>query len=243
MKRRTEFELRVTGRTCTAADFLRYAEYEQRLEKLRKIRANKTRSTGIPTVSTYSIPRHVTNLLSMATRRFPTNKTLWHALINHVKSITPISQKQVSKVLTSAIAAQPNDPEFWLVAIRWNERHEDASTTRKLIMRSLRFVKQNKEIWSAWIRLEIAFADKLRKRWGVLGIGQKGKEKAVPEVETPTLDGHQDEQMQVLSEEVDEIVASSEMQEQDAVLNGQLVKLVISNALQGSSFPLFYSSS
>lgn len=169
----------------------------------------------------------------MGTRRFRTSQPLWSALIAHVKSLAPPSPKQISKVLTAAIAAQPHSPEYWLIAIKYTERHDDAAATRKLIMRSLRFIKRDWAIWEKWIKLEIGFADKLKKRWEVLGVNQKGKEKAIPEVVeeeeviTPTLDGNQDEAMDEMTAQVESV------NDQDGVLNGQLVKLVLSNAMQG----------
>ena len=171
----------------------------------------------------------------MGTRRFRTSRELWSALISHVKNMSPPSPKQISKVLTAAIAAQPHSAEYWLIAIKYTERHEDAAATRKLIMRSLRFVKRDWDIWEKWIRLEIGFADKLKKRWQVLGVNQKGKEKAAESLEeevvvTPTLDGQQDEEMDQMTAQVE--VAS--VNDQDGVLNGQLVKLVLSNAMQGA---------
>ena len=36
MRRRTDFEHRITGRGCKPKDFLRYTEFETNLEKLRK---------------------------------------------------------------------------------------------------------------------------------------------------------------------------------------------------------------
>jgi len=83
----------------------------------------------------------------------------------------------------------------------------------------------------------------------------RSKEKAVDSVVaveeeeevaiTPTVDGHQDEVMEQMVDQVEQVASETVLHDQDGVLNGQLVKLVLSNAMQGNaSFPsLFFRCS
>lgn len=91
--------------------------------------------------------------------------------------------------------------------------------------------------------MEIRFADTMSKRWKVLGMHSKGKGKDIPAdvpeedmvVETPTLDGHRnDQELDTINNEVNEIVQHP-VSEQEAILAGQLVKIVISHAMTGTS--------
>lgn len=110
-------------------------------------------------------------------------------------------------------------------------------------------MKKDWPIWENWIKMEIQFADNLNKRWKVLGINQqktKGKGKAVEvdqteegqEIATTPALGQQaeDEEMDALNQEVDAVASERSLSDQAGVLNGQLVRLVLSHALSSATF-------
>lgn len=123
-------------------------------------------------------------------------------------------------------------------------------------MRALRFLKGTdgeKEIWKEWIRLEVAFAERVRGRWSVLGIGKgkngeeeitrvgekkmevDGEEEETEEIQLPAAEEEDDE----MTKEVEEKVLSG----QEAIIEGAIVRVVIDNALTCSSSLLPRSSS
>lgn len=114
-------------------------------------------------------------------------------------------------------------------------------------MRALRFLKGKEEeegqIWKEWIRVECGFAERVRARWAILGIGKgkggveeitrvgeksmdvDGEEEANAEVELPALD-EDDEEAKVKRE-----VERQAMSGQEAIIDGAIVRVVIDNAL------------
>lgn len=139
-------------------------------------------------VSDHSIPRHILKLFQSACQRFPTSLPLWHAHISY--ALTFPSTRIVTRILSSAIAANPSHAGFWVTAARFEMDGDlrgtgggDVEAARRLCMRGLRFVKGEGsiEIWKEWIRIELVFMEGLRHRNEALGLGQangKGKGKA-----------------------------------------------------------------
>lgn len=100
-------------------------------------------------------------------------------------------------------------------------------------------------MWREYVRMEMGFVEGMRRRWGVLGIrvggggegvgGERGNGKGK---------GEEGEEMDVDGEEKDEMVVEAEKGVEDedeegeearrAIMNGQIIKQVISSAAQGS---------
>lgn len=160
------------GRGTKPADYLRYIEYERRLEKLRKARAARLREspsswarsrrwavlTPVPppaetestkSLSDHSIPAHITQLHRLSVRRFPESLTLWDAFIAH--ALSQSSPNLVSRTLSSAIAMHPTHTPYWIMASQWESEGDrkgmgggNAEAARRLCMRALRFLKGNR---------------------------------------------------------------------------------------------------
>ena len=248
VRKRTAYESSVTRKSVRPEDFLAYAAYETKLEALRRLRAKRLKleqKNKTATLSDYSIPRHVTALLTIGSRRFPSSTILWDALLDHVQhGILQPSHKQISATFVSAIAALPTSPIYWIKAVNWEAQQGDPSAARKLVMRALRFVgAKEKALWMEWIKLEMRFADNLRKRWEVLGLQNdaaiKGKEKAAelaPEavVELPLLEGEPTQDVDgLLKDAVGDVEAAVVENEQQPIMDGAIVKVVLDNAIAG----------
>jgi hypothetical protein len=201
----------------------------------------KTELKGKPTLSDHSIASHIVNLFKLATRKFPASLSLWRHYIAYV--LTQPSPKLVSRTLASAISLHPAIAEFWLLAARWEADGSEQGIgggnvdgARKLLMRALRFNQTSETIWLEWLRIEVAFAERLRERWKVLGIGPStAVENSRTEDETvvvPSLDGEENEQ-QPISELPD---STTGLTGQKSLIDGVLVKLVLDNAFKGAWF-------
>lgn len=155
----------VAARATKPLDYLRYIEYEQRLEKLRKARVTRLRAsdllhalsgaltihplaelTGKRTLSDHSIAAHITQLHRLSVRRFPESLALWDAFIAH--SLTQDSPLLVSRTLSAAIAMHPTHTAYWLMASQWESDGDrkgmgggNSEGARRLCMRALRFLK------------------------------------------------------------------------------------------------------
>lgn len=110
-------------------------------------------------------------------------------------------------------------------------------------MRALRFLKGasgEDEVWKEWVRVEVAFVERVRGRWTVLGIGKKveeekkeeqmdlDEEEGAAEVEVPLMEGEaKDVETDDRAKEVQEQVLSG----QEAILDGAIVRVVLDNCL------------
>ncbi|GAA5938610.1 hypothetical protein JCM3775_002172 [Rhodotorula graminis] len=274
--KRRGFELSLAqGRGTKPTDFLRYIDYERKLDKLRKARAARIASAGTKSLSDHSISAHVTQLHRLAVRRFPESLTLWDASIAH--SLTQASPLLVSRTLAAAIAMHPTHTPYWVLASQWESDGDrkgmgggNTEGARRLCMRALRFLKGRKGarrddgvdgpeelVWREWIRVEVAFVERLRERWQVLGIGKGATEDIVrvggtaaagedapSETVDDVLEGQADEialpgadedEDAELKQEIDEKALSG----QEALLDGAIVRLVIDNLLKSYSHSIF----
>ncbi|GAA5878944.1 hypothetical protein JCM8547_003254 [Rhodosporidiobolus lusitaniae] len=267
VSKRRGFEMGLAqGRGTKPLDYLRYIEYERRLEKLRRARLARITTENKHSLSDYSISAHITQLHRLAVRRFPQSLAMWDAFIAH--SLTQASPLLVSRTLSSAIAMHPTHTAYWIMASQWESEGDrrgmgggNTEAARRLCMRALRFLKgkrvEGKEgdeeaVWKEWIRLEVAFVEKLRGRMQVLGIGKgvqedivRVKEKKVGEdeeeeeeedagVAVPTLEGEAGDDDEAAAE-VDAKVLSG----QEAILDGAIVRLVIDNLLKSYDYSTF----
>lgn len=119
-------------------------------------------------------------------------------------------------------------------------------------MRALRFLKGREAdeglVWKEWIRVECGFAERVRARWAVLGIGKgKGGEEEITivgekkmdvdgeeenaEVELPAVEG--DEEEAAIKREVERQALSG----QEAIIDGAIVRVVIDNCLSCALSP------
>lgn len=263
VKRRSAFELSLIRKGSNEQDWLQYIEYEKKLELLRKIRFNKLNLKGRPTVSDYSIARHILSLYSSAVTRVPGSMKLWHSYIAHVM-LNSNSTAEISRVLARAIGLHPTKADIWLLAIRFEadgtgpEAKDggigggNIDSARKLVMRALRFMKaaprdEALKIWLEWVRLEVSFMERMRKRWDILGItatmsGEQNVKPSEMDVDGAA-DALPDPETDLASETKDDAelaktagdVQNSAEKGQHAVLGGEIVRVVLDNALASAS--------
>lgn len=209
---------------------------------------------------------HITQLHRLSVRRFPESLELWDAFIAH--SLSQASPLLVSRTLTSAIAMHPTETRYWIMASQWESDGDrkgmgggNTEGARRLCMRALRFLKgrnnaqaDQEAVWREWIRVEVAFVERLRERWHVLGIGKgknggeeivrvadKGKQtsgSAEEEEGAEEQDDEVEEEIALPGDEVDDSQLKQEVDQkalsgQEALLDGAIVRVVLDNLLKG----------
>ncbi|GAA6064477.1 hypothetical protein JCM10212_000357 [Sporobolomyces blumeae] len=198
--KRRSFEVSLAnGRQTKPIDYLRYIDYEENLEKLRRARVIRMQLTAKKSRSDYSIQFHITQLHRLSVRRFPESLVLWDAYIAH--ALSQDSPLLVSRTISAAIAMHPTHTPYWVMASQWESEGDEKGMgggntegARRLCMRALRFLKKGKKkvvvgedgeeemlgdgdeeaVWKEWIRVEVSFVEKLKSRQQILGLG-KGK--------------------------------------------------------------------
>jgi U3 small nucleolar RNA-associated protein 6 len=172
MKKRTDFEHRINSRTCKVNDFIKYAEYEMNVEKLRRKRVKRLgKKTGpkITGVSDYAGPKRVLFIYDRGTRRFSGDISLWLLYIEFAKQEKAIHV--VTKIFTTLLQLHPTKPQVWILAAKY-EMEDNASmkTARSIMQRGLRFNSDQSVMWLEYIKLELIYVSKILARRRLLGL-------------------------------------------------------------------------
>lgn len=79
----------------------------------------------------------------------------------------------------------PSHAPYWLMASRWESEGDrkgmgggNTEGARRLCMRALRFLKgapTEEDVWREWLRVEVVYVERIKKRWELLGIGKKAE--------------------------------------------------------------------
>ncbi|KAG7663632.1 UTP6 [[Candida] subhashii] len=173
MRRRTDFEHRIQGRGSKPRDFLKYAEFESNLEKLRKKRYNRLNKVGLvdtkPSISDWAGVRRIMFIFDRATRRYPGETELWSHYLKFAKSNGAI--KVIYKVYSRLLQLQPRNIDAWLSAAKYEfEVNANAKGARLLFQRGLRLNPESLELWLSYAQFELTYISKLLARRKVLGL-------------------------------------------------------------------------
>lgn len=191
MRRRTDFEHRITGRGCKPKDFLRYTEFETNLEKLRKKRYNRLSKVGMietkPSISDWAGTRRIMFIFDRATRRYPGETELWSQYLKFAKSNGAI--KVIYKVYSRLLQLQPRNINAWLSAAKYEfETNGNAKGARVLFQRGLRLNSESLELWLNYAQFELTYISKLLARRKVLGLITEKQQREAMETEEAKLE-------------------------------------------------------
>ncbi|GMF99153.1 hypothetical protein B5S33_g3652 [[Candida] boidinii] len=171
MRKRTDFEHRITSRGVKPYDFLKYVKFEKNLEKLRKKRFNRLK-TFIDTkasISDWSINRRILFIFKRSINRFPNENQLWSEYIKFCKKNGSV--KVIYKAYTNLLQLQPRNINAWLSAAKFEfEYNANAKGARNLLQRSLRFNSESLDLWLNYAKFELNYISKLLSRRKILNL-------------------------------------------------------------------------
>lgn len=173
MRRRTDFEHRIQGRGTKARDFLKYADFENNVEKLRKKRFSRLSKSGVvdtkPSVSDWAGTRRVLFIYERATRRYPSDMDVWRRYLRAAKLNG--ATKVVYKVYSRLLQLQPRNVDAWLSAAAYEfDTNANAKGARSLFQRGLRLNPDAFALWFQYVQFELTFVARLLARRRVLGL-------------------------------------------------------------------------
>ncbi|GBG28341.1 U3 small nucleolar RNA-associated protein 6 [Hondaea fermentalgiana] len=174
VKRRRDFEYKLQRRAPRKEDYLRYAEYEIALDKLRKKRRKRRgiRKSGPGDSSGH---RRVNFVFERAVRRFKGDIMIWHRAIDYCLESKDFGV--ATKRLGEVLKLHPREVDFWIKAARFHfEANGDTATARSLLQTGLRLNKDRPTLWAEYLRLEALHAYQIRQRRLVLGIDEETDE-------------------------------------------------------------------
>ncbi|CAN6601789.1 U3 small nucleolar RNA-associated protein 6 [Trichomonascus vanleenenianus] len=179
MRRRTDFENRINGRTAKSRDFLKYAEYEMNVEALRKKRAHRLGKANDPKggVSTWAGPRRIMFIFDRATRKFAGDIPLWLQYLEYAKSQKSVHV--ITKVFTRMLQLHPAKPRIWIMAAKYEvDVNASMKAARSIMQRGLRFNPESADMWLEYVKLELLYVSKILARRKLLGIQTEKEQEA-----------------------------------------------------------------
>ncbi|KAL4452190.1 hypothetical protein ABPG75_007852 [Micractinium tetrahymenae] len=182
VQRRQDFEYALKRMAALKQDYLRYIDYEGRLEELRCARRKSRGISGKKALAEFCIIRRIHFIYERAARKFRGDLGLWSRWLRFCQATG--SRRQMSKVLTRALQLHSGCAALWTHAAAWEfEANQNAAAARALMQRGLRMCKHAPQLWHEYFRLELLYALRLRERRRVLGIAAGDGELAGEEEE------------------------------------------------------------
>lgn len=223
VKKRTQFEYLLKRPAAVKTDFLRYAEYETKLEALRAHRKEVLGLHGKTTLADYAIVKRTHLIYERATRKFRGDLRVWLIWLHFCR--TSGSTRQISRVLTKALQLHPAASGLWSYAAAWEfEHNSNAAAARTLMQRGLRMCKGSQQLWLEYFRMELMYAHKLRARRRILGLDALPGSTAATQSDIDSASAAQAD----MEEEEDEVSGEAAIQ---AVLTGAIAKVVYKSAI------------
>ncbi|VVT49857.1 uncharacterized protein SAPINGB_P002478 [Magnusiomyces paraingens] len=202
MRRRTDFEHRIASRATKPKDFLRYAEYEINVEKLRLKRVARlgkeaseedqndieaeaaAQETGTIRdkklgrgISSYAGPRRIFFIFDRATKKYPAEiALLWIPYLRFAKSQGAIFVQ--AKIYSRLLQLHPTSPAVWIMAAKHElDSHNAIRSARSIMQRGLRFNPTSAVMWLEYMKLELIYVAQLLARRKVLGLVTEAQQK------------------------------------------------------------------
>jgi U3 small nucleolar RNA-associated protein 6 len=90
------------------------------------------------------------------------------------------------QVLTKALQLHPARPALWIYAAAWEfEANQNAFAARSLMQRGLRMCPKSEQLWLEYLRMELTYAQRLKARREVLGLGTKHGKRGAEDASAP----------------------------------------------------------
>ena len=101
-------------------------------------------------------------IFSRALRRFKGDEQLWLQWIEYAQRTR--SHNRLSQIFGRSLALLPHSSRLWIKAAAWElEVRNNAQAARRLLQRALRVNSGEPELWAAYFRFELIFAQKVKK--------------------------------------------------------------------------------
>lgn len=196
MRRRTDFEHRIGSRGTKPKDFLRYADYEMNVDRLRVKRvqrlgkedfsddegAGETDKKG-QGISAYAGQRRILFIFDRGVRKFPADMSLWANYIQYAKQEKALNV--LTKIYTRMLQLHPTKPAVWIMAAKYEVEYNSAiRAARSIMQRGLRFNSTSDIMWVEYAKLELIYVCKILARRKLLGLVTEAQQKANEEEET-----------------------------------------------------------
>eukprot|EP00038_Savillea_parva_P021034 m.33145 g.33145 ORF g.33145 m.33145 type:complete len:709 (+) comp4980_c0_seq1:303-2429(+) len=168
--RRTKFEYALRRRQTRRKDFVRYLEYELNCEKLRLQRKETRRIMKKKSApSEIGGQKRILFIFQRAVQKFKGDIKLWNDYFDFCERIGAV--KVLGRAFAEALRYNPLHADLWVRAAAWEfGGNNNIKSARVLMQRGLRLAPDSKRLWTEYLRLELLYLDKIRKRRALLGL-------------------------------------------------------------------------
>ena len=168
VEQRRLHEYRLQRRAARKVDFVRYVEYELKVDALRRIRKARLQLTK-QTTSDFAQVTHVFFIFERAVRKFQGDPDLWLQYIDF--SIGQRAEKRLGTLFPRALQLHPRNVSLWIRAASWQYFDlSDATAARVLLHRALRINPRAPALWLQYFKMEFHYVSKLGARRDALGL-------------------------------------------------------------------------
>jgi len=167
----------------------------------------------------FAIRRRIHFIFSRALNRFKGDERLWLQWIDFGQRRK--ADKRLERIYGRALSVLPRSVELWTRAAAWElEVRANSSAARRLLQRALRANRGERELWLAYFRFELIFAEKTRRRREALGIGaEEAADGTEQEAEAEADDG--DDSSSEEAEEEDDVEVEDDEDEEEVGVEGE----------------------
>lgn len=163
IKTRTDFEYKMRRRISKKQDFIRFIDYEMKLEKLKQSRISKLGLNDVSEGAKYRSLQRIHFIYQKCLRKYKNDVPLWIQYIKYCKQVS--STRSLGLAFVEALKHNPNSVKLWIMSAKNEmEINKNVSAARSIFLRSLKFNSQSPELWIEYFRLEVLHVEKLIKR-------------------------------------------------------------------------------
>eukprot|EP00898_Chlorokybus_atmophyticus_P002219 jgi/Chlat1/2999/Chrsp2S04709 len=178
---RRDHEYHLKRRAALRKDFVRYIDYEIKLNQLRLLRKKAIGGAEAVEQGTadHAAVKRIHYIFERTLRKFKGDLSLWLKYFAFCKShdgnrqVANLTMLVVAlqKATTKALRLHPTVPGLWVYAAQWEFEHNaNIKAARALMQRGLRMCPKSETLWHEYFRMELLYLQKLRTRRAVLGV-------------------------------------------------------------------------
>ena len=167
IKTRTSYEYKVRRRISRKNDYIRFIDYELKLEKLKRLRIKQFGITDISEGCRYRGMQRIHFIFQKSLKKFKTDIKLWMKYIEYCKSIE--SERSLGLAFVQAIKCNPNNSVLWIMSAKHElEVNKNMSAARTIFLRAIKINPDEEKLWLEYFRMELLNVEKARKREAIL---------------------------------------------------------------------------
>ena len=167
IKTRTDFEYKMRRRISKKDDFLKFIDYELKLEKLKQSRISKMGASEISEGARYRSLQRIHFIFQKCLRKYKTDVFLWIRYLQFCKEVN--SSRSLGLAFVESLKYNPKCIKIWIMSAKNEmESNKNITAARSIFMQGIKLNEKSVQMWSEYFRLEALYVEKLQKRQQIM---------------------------------------------------------------------------